>query len=580
MNIEVLRRELEEAGPSVVHKLYEWSDKKPDKTLLYYGEDDRSISYGEFNILTNRIAHSLAATGIVKGDRVAVYLNNPFITSMVMFASWKIGAVFCPINFSYRGRLLTHQLNDITSNVLISEQSLVPFLNDVAANFQGMKLVLRTPRRDERDYKADNVRFEVNKIFEKLDFDDLLKGRSENLDTEINYWDTASIIYTSGTTGPAKGVVHSHRWIANYTFTSRSVTHEDDINYNDLPMYHISGAFGSFARVVWTGSKIAMWNRFSPTSFWDRINKSGANSCALLDVMMPWLLNVPETAKDRDNSLSWVHMQPLPQYHNKIARRFGFDIVTVAYGSTETGNPIWGCIDELGDETGTPSHLYKGYPKQYIFEKFRQYGYPVLLGTSTFKKGFMGKAGVGEAVVLNEKDEILGPGERGELAFRSRLSFGLTAGYFEKHEATVEAFRNQWFHTGDICYMDEDGIYYFVDRMGDFMRVRGENVSTYQVEDAINCHPFVEVCAAFAIPAQDGEEDDIVLCATIKKGESIEENELRAWIQRETPKFMWPKYIRFVDAMPQTSTNKIEKYKLRSMILDELREGHIGGINN
>jgi len=571
MNIEILRRELESAGPSVVHKLHEWAQTIPDKSFFYYGEEDRFITYGEFNRITNNIANFLKAAGISKGHKVSVYLYNPLVTALAMFGIWKAGAVFCPINFNYKGRLLSYQINDTAPSILITEQSRVSLLNDVKTDLPALKVILRKPKRDEHDYKTDTTDTVLDKKFEQFDFDDQLKGDGPTFETDINYWDTACIIYTSGTTGAAKGVLLSHRWIAQYTFSSRCVTHLDDVSYSDLPMYHISGAFGGLARVVWTGSKIAIWDKFSPKDFWNRVRKTGASTTVLLDVMMPWLMNAEKKSSDRDNSLKWVHMQPLPQYHNKIARRFGFDIVTVAYGSTETGNPIWGCIDELGSEEGTPGGLYKGYSKAYMLNKFREYGYPVLSGTNEIKKGFMGRPFVSEAVILNENDEILAPGEYGQLAFRSKLAFGLTSGYYNKPDATVEVFKNQWFHTGDACCKDENDIYYFIDRMGNFIRVKGENISTYQIEDMINSHPSVEISAAFPIPAIEGEEDDIVVYVTPKQGECLSEDVLRTWIVSEMPKFMWPKYIRIMDALPQTSTNKIEKYKLKAMILSELK---------
>ena len=571
MDLELLRQALESAGPSVVHKMYEGSRKHPGKTLIYYGEDDRSVSYGDFNAATNAIAHCLQSLGIVKGDKISVYLFNPFVTSLVMMGIWKAGAVFSPINFSYRGRLLSYQIKDTAPKAIITEQARVPFLNEAISELPDLKVILRKPTRSEHDFNTDIANVPLDKKFDQIDFDDLLKGNNADLDTEINYWDTASIVYTSGTTGAAKGVVQSHRWIAQYIFPALIATHESDVKYNDLPMYHIAGAYAGLARTVWAGAQMALWDRFSPSDFWARINQSGASCAALMDVMMPWLMNAQETPKDRHNSLKWVHMQPLPQYHNKIARRFGFDIVTVGYGSTETGMPIWGSIDEFEGAEGTPQELYKGYSKTHIFNTFRDYGYPVFFGSEDLKKGIMGKPALFEPAILNDRDEMLGPGEYGQLAFRNKFAFGLTSGYFNKPEATVKAYKNLWFHTGDACYRDENDMYYFADRMGNFIRVRGENVSTYQIEDIINAHPCIEIAAAFPIPAQEGDEDDIVAYVTLKQEADLSEDELRQWLSAGMPKFMIPRHIRVVDALPQTSTNKIEKYKLKEMILNELK---------
>jgi carnitine-CoA ligase len=264
-------------------------------------------------------------------------------------------------------------------------------------------------------------------------------------------------------------------------------------------------------------------------------------------------------------------MQPLPQYHHQVAKRFGVDFITGGYGQTEAGNGFVGLIEELGEGEGTPAERYKGYSREEIKAMARKWGYPIVSGRQEIKKGFMGKSVVLEPAVLNERDEELGPGQYGQLAFRNKVPYSMLNGYYNKPDATLQAFRNLWFHTGDAVYKEEDGTYFFVDRMGGFIRTKGENVSSYQVEDFINSHPLIDVCAAFPIPAAEGDEDDIVLYAVLKPGEELTEDGLRKWIASEMPKFMWPKHIRFVTDLPRTPTNKVEKYKLKEAILTELK---------
>lgn len=570
MTLEELKKAFEEDGPSVVHKLYEWALNKADRKFFYYGEENTYLTYSEFNRITNQIGHCLQSLGIGKGDRVSLYLYHPLITALSMFGIWKVGAVFSPINFNYKGRLLSYQINDTAPKLLITEQSMIALLNDVKDDLSPLKVVLRKPAKDEHDFKAESANLTLDKKFELLDYEDLLKGDASNLDTEINYWDTANIIYTSGTTGPAKGVVQSHRWMSQYTFNGRMFTHEDDVTYNDLPMYHVGGAIANFVKLVWKGSGVAMWDKFSPRDFWRRIEAGGVTNAILLDVMVPWLMNVEEKPADRYNSLNRVHMQPLPQYHNKVAKRFGIDFISGGYGQTEAGNGFVAIFDELEEGEGTPGELYKGHSREYFRELCRKWGYPFLSGKEEMKKGMMGRSVILEPAVLNEHDEEVGPGQYGQLAFRNRLPFCMLDGYFNKPEATVKVFSNLWFHTGDACYKDESDLYYFVDRMGGFIRTKGENISSYQIEDIINSHPAIDVCGALPIPAADGEEDDIVVYVTLKEPGSLDEAALREWLVAEMPKFMWPKHIRFVDALPRTPTNKIEKYKLKQMILAEL----------
>jgi len=572
MYLEQLKSEFEKDGPSVVSKIYEWSRLKPGKKFLYYGEENSYLTYAEFNQITNRIGNSLRCMGVTKGDRISLLLFNPLVSALAMFGIWKIGAVFSPINFNYKGRLLSYQINDTAPKVLITEQSMLSLINDIKSDLNALKVVVRIPGREEHDFKADCAQISLDKKFEYCDYNELLKGDSSDLDTDINYWDTANIIYTSGTTGPAKGVVQSHRWMAQYTFNSRRITHEDDVIYNDLPMYHVAGAISNFTRTVWAGGNIAMWDKFSPKTFWNRIETGGATFANLLDVMIPWLMNAKELPQDRYNSLKIVHMQPLPKYHNQVAKRFGIDFITAGYGQTEAGNGFLSLFDELDEGEGTPPELYKGHSKDYLREYFRSMDYPVFSGKDDVPKGLMGRSVVIEPAVLNERDEILGPGQYGQLAFRSRIPYTMLDGYFNKPEATVKVSRNLWFHTGDACYKDENDIYYFVDRMGGFIRTRGENISSYQIEDIVNSHPLVQVCACLPIPAADGDEDDIVIYVNLESGAKLTEDGLREWLAAEMPKFMWPKHIRFVEAMPRTATNKIEKYKLKEMILEEIKK--------
>jgi len=567
VDLQELEADLRRDGEVIVHKLEQWAETRRDRTLFHYGEEDRLLSFGEFNALANAIAHSLSSLGIGKGDRISLFLMNPLVTALSMFGIWKLGAVYCPINFNYHGRLLSYQINDTQPKLLITEQCRVPALNEIQADIPDIPVVLHQPAEDEHDFEAQSAEVVLHATSMPSGFRDLLEGSVSNPGIAIDYMDTANIIYTSGTTGPAKGVVQPHRWIHNYIYYNLKFTHPDDVVHNDLPLYHVGGAFANVGRAAWGGCTVAVWDRFSPSEFWKRIETAGATSAILLDVMMPWLLIPQESPEDRRNSLKQVHMQPLPEYHHAFAKRFGIDVVSVGYGQTESGAGFVGLIDELGDQEGTPPELMKGYRKEDAWRIAAELGVPILPGDSKIKKGFMGRPSLLlEAAVLDENDRTLGPGQHGQLAFRPRLPHLLLGEYFNKPEATLEAFRNLWFHTGDGGYQDDDGSYYFVDRMGGFIRRKGENISSYQIEDIITGHPRVGVCAAFPIPAEEGEEDDIVVYV-VSRGE-LSEKALRAWIATEMPKFMRPQHIRFVDALPQTPTYKVEKYKLKRQFLE------------
>jgi crotonobetaine/carnitine-CoA ligase len=175
-----------------------------------------------------------------------------------------------------------------------------------------------------------------------------------------------------------------------------------------------------------------------------------------------------------------------------------------------------------------------------------------------------------EAAVLNEKGDEVGPGVHGQLKFKGRIPNLIFKEYFNKPEATADAIRDGWFHSGDIVYYDENGIYYFVDRIGGFIRVRGENLSSHTVEGLLSAHPAVNSSAVFPVQAAEGGEEDIAAFIVLNEGAELLEEDFRSWIKTELPKYMWPKHIRFVDTLPVTPSFKVEKYKLKARIMEEL----------
>jgi carnitine-CoA ligase len=296
-----------------------------------------------------------------------------------------------------------------------------------------------------------------------------------------------------------------------------------------------------------------------------------ATTAILLDVMIPWLMQAPPSAEDRHNTLNKVHMQPLPLHHLEVARRFGLDFITAGFGQTESGAPLSVLLEEMPEGEGTPADLYTGRSHEEVRDLAARFGVPFLPGAEATRKGLMGRpTPFVEATVLNEQDEECAPEEAGQLALRSRLPGLFLREYHGKPEATVAAFRNLWFHTGDAAVRGADGHFYFVDRMGDRMRVRGENLSSFQVEDLLNQHPGIQFCAVFAIPSRQGDEDDVVAYVVPSEGSQLTEEAVHVFAAETLPKHMRPKHVRVVEDIPRTLTNKIEKYKLKQMFAAEL----------
>ncbi|MBI5256196.1 MAG: AMP-binding protein [Burkholderiales bacterium] len=561
-------------GDLVLDQLDRCAREHPHKTYLHYGEDGVRLSFAEVKALTDRAAAGLVALGLPPGEPVSVLTRNSLFAALAMFAIWRAGGVFAPVNFNYRGPLLSYQLNDTAPFALITDASCAASLNEVAPALGLSRLIVHSPRPGEHDHAATEA---FDPRFTVTDWATLAQHTGPVPQIARTPFDVANIVYTSGTTGPSKGVVQPFRWMNHYSHPSRALTSADDILYCDLPLYHVGGAFALVTRALWQGNTVGLWDRFSPSRFWERIAECGASACILLDVMIPWLMSaeprLDSQGGDRANTLNKVHMQPLPANHHAVARRFGFDFVTCGFGQTESGSGFGTVIDEWGPEHGTPPALWRGMPKAEYLANARALDRHVVDGRQPTPKGLMGRPNpLLDVAVLDDDDNAVPAGTVGQLAFRPRFPGLLLREYFRKPEATLKVLRNCWFHTGDAVkeLADQPGVYAFVDRMGGFFRVRGENVSSYEVEVLIASHPAVRAAAAVPVPAAVGDEDDIAVFVELVEGATLTESELRAHASAVMPRYMQPRHIRFVAALPVTPTNKIEKYKLKAQLLAEL----------
>lgn len=577
MDVAELTALLQADGEIVAERLDHWAATAGDRVFFHYGEDDVTLTYAEFAARTDCIAGNLAAQGITKGDRVSVFCTNPLVSALLMFGIWKAGAVYCPVNFAYSGRLLSYQLNDTAPRLVVTDARLLSALNAVAAELTDPPTVVvhetAVGAHDHVDRRED-----VAGALRELDWS-ALTAPAQRPAVEVCFDDPANVVYTSGTTGPAKGVVQPYRWMAQYTYGLRAPLTSDDVIYNDLPMYHVGGAIANVARAAWVGCEVAVWDRFSPNAFWSRVESRGATTVILLDVMIPWLMKAPASDADRHNTLNKAYMQPLPLHHAEVARRFGFDFVAAGFGQTESGAPLGLLIEQTAQGDGTPDQLYRGLSHAEIGEVARRRGLPVLPGANVRRKGVMGLPGpFAQVAVLDEHDRECADEQAGQLALRPHLPGLVMSEYLGKPDATVNAWRNLWLHTGDVAVRGADGLFYFVDRLGDRMRVRGENLSSFQVEDLLNRHPKVRYCAVFAIRGAEGNEDDVVACVVPDEGAELGADEIHAYAAATMPKYMRPRIVRILDNLPRTATNKVEKYKLRELVLAELGStGALGG---
>jgi len=527
-----------------------------DRTFLYYDREGIELSFDDVNDAANSIARGLVELGIGHGDRVAVIMKQPVDTLLAMFGINKAGAIYAPINYEYKGSPLAYHICDLNPAVIMVEEEFLDDLNAVT---------------DELDREHDVIVSETgagagrpNSALEHVsNFRSLRRTEPVALDVDTTWDDSASIVYTSGTTGRPKGVVLPYRYIfANYTLMFSQLLNSDDLTHSPLPMYHVAAVYADITSALVSGSAVSLWDKFSPNDFWDRIDQYGATTATLISVMWSWLAKQPERNNDHHNTLSNLRIMPLPDDYQSISDRFGFDFLTCGFGQTESGLPLAGLIHTSADDRRKPAEYRRGKQPPEVVEDVEDLGIPVV--SEVPGERFMAEpaAQYMEAKVVDDKGEELPPEDVGQLVVRPKLPGIIMRRYFGKPEMTVEAFQDLWFHTGDAAYRDENGYYYFVDRIGDVIRRRGENISSIQIQEEVNALDMVEDGAVFPIWANEGGEDEIA--AAIERADAgVTETDIREKLDGRLPAFMIPDEIVFVDEIPTTETNKRRKNQLR-----------------
>ena len=347
--------------------------------------------------------------------------------------------------------------------------------------------------------------------------------------------DVISLIYTSGTTGRPKGVMQTHR---NYVLTGQAYPHWMGMNrgdrvYASLPLFHINSQAYSTMGAIGAEGALVLAPRFSASGFWPEVRRHQVNVFNYIGAMAVIFSKSEPSADDADNAVRVAYGVPaLPQaVREQIEQRFGLDCIS-GFGMSET---TYGLL-EPRDAPRRPGSM--GVP--------RHHPDPSVPRT--------------EARILDNHGNEVGPGEVGELVLKNAA---MMLGYFNDPERTAEALRDGWLHTGDSAWRDEDGLFYFVDRVKDIIRRRGENVSSLEVETTLNAHPSVRESAVIGVPSDLLDED---ICAIVvpQPGHPPDPDDLITWCAERLARFKVPRYIEFVTELPMTSTAKIEKHRLRS----------------
>jgi crotonobetaine/carnitine-CoA ligase len=485
---------------------------KPDDTFAVF-EDGGSWTFAELKAKTVAVAAGLHRLGVKQGDHVAMSLPNGRESLLTFFAINYLGAVYVPFNTAYKGKILEHVVDNSDAEIIVVHGQIVERLNEVAT--ARLKTAVTVGECDSKS-SLDLVAFTDLKGTE-ADLPELTKA--------IEPWDTQSIIYTSGTTGPSKGVLSSYlHMYTNPGPEAWPFVVEDDRFLINMPMFHIGG-MGLCNAMLARGGSIAMMENFATDTFWAFVARTECTVVFLLGAMATFLLKQEASDAERQHKVRIAFLVPLTGNHREVAERFKIDIYTI-FNMTEVSTPI---VSDPNPE----------------------------------KPGTCGKARDGVDVRLVDRNDCeVAIGEIGEMILRTDRPWAMNHGYYKNPEATAEAWRNGWFHTGDAFRQDADGYYYFVDRVKDAIRRRGENISSFEVEAEVIAHPDVREAAAVGVPSEFSEDDVLVAVAPIE-GKSIDPVELIQFLAERMPHFMVPRYLRIMDSLPKTPTEKVRKHVLR-----------------
>ncbi|MEM9605685.1 MAG: AMP-binding protein [Pseudomonadota bacterium] len=520
------------APPScnTVQALLEWrASQHPHRPFLrFVGDDaDASWTWAETRDAARHLAAALHAQGVGQGEHVAVMLPNGPAFVQSWLALGYLGAVMVAVNTEYIGSFLHRVLDHSETSTLIVDGTLVSAVAALDAPLDTLQRVLVFGEVDVAS--ADALTAPVlaaSACLAATDATDLQVAR-------VGPADTACIMYTSGTTGAAKGVLMPEAHVLRFGqgAIDQLGVHGGDTYYICLPLFHINALGMQLCTALIAGARAVIRSRFSASAWLSDIRAHGCTVTNMLGALADFVLATPPSDLDRDAGLRLITMAPsVPAIVEGLRTRFAVPEVCALYGMTEVNIPLYSA-------PGTP-----------------------------LKPGSSGRVysdAYDLAVVNPDTDVRCAAGEVGEIVVRPRQPFAFMQGYYRQAEQTVEAWRNLWFHTGDAAWMDADGDVFFVDRIKDCIRRRGENVSSAMVESEIIALPGVIECAAVAVPAGDGGGEDDILLVYVAEG-SVTAEDLWCACAGRLPRFAVPRWWRRVDALPKTPTNKVRKQILRN----------------
>jgi crotonobetaine/carnitine-CoA ligase len=507
------------------------ASETPDRDYLKFA-DNPWVSYGEVNARANRVANALIDRGVEPGESVSVMLPNCEEFLPVWYGILKAGAVMSSINTAYKGDFLSWTINLVEAKKLVISDLYLDRLDLIKGELPKLEhvIVMQTGAQEGPDPSL---------AWEPL-AELMAAGDGEPEGVTYSWTDDARIMFTSGTTGRSKGVIKQNA--ADY-FSARGLLEvvsatagksveslEEDTFFSCLPLFHSNAQVLSGYPALVAGGRVAYVERFSSSRFWQQVIDAEATVFNSIGAVSYFIWNIPPSELDRAHQVHTCFAAPAPKdIYNEFQERFGVKFIE-GYGLTETGMATY--MDP----------------------------------TRPAVPGSMGKANPGYEVTIVEPgtDRPLPPDTPGEIVVDMKIPNIVMRAYYGMPEKTAEDFRNLKLHTGDLGRMDAEGYFYFMDRVKDYIRRRGENVSSMEVERQASDHPNVKEVAAIGVKAGEGaSSEDEIMIVCIAEGDAPDPADYTHWMAERMPYFMVPRYIRFVDELPKTPTERVQKVKLR-----------------
>lgn len=495
--------------------LTESAHRHPDAEIQV---EDHTTTISQLEQKKAKIASGFRGLGLVTGDKVCLVMSASVESIELWFGLAHGGFVEVPLNPNSGTSMLRYCIEQSAASVVVGDKEHEDL---VRGCIQGLDQVRHLVVVDDaQPIKQQGV--------ECLSYTELLSHPVVKFPA-VDPMSTAVILYTSGTTGPPKGVKLSHRAninLAKHTTQLLEYAPNDRL-YSVFPLYHSNARYCSVMAAIEVGADLLMHRKFSASRFWDICRENNITAFNYQGAMMSILFKQPPRGDDAGNPVRLGFGAPCPpEIFAAFEDRFNIRLTEI-FGSTEvsivTDMPPW---DRKIGTAGKESTNY-------------------------------------EVTVVDEYEDAVPTGTTGEIVVRPKKAGWMFDGYHQMPEATATSWKNLWFHTGDRGYLDDEGFLTFVDRLKDTIRRKGENISSWEIERVISEHPAVAQVAAYGVPSELSEEE-VMIAVVPRNGHELQPADVLERCQGVLTSFSIPRYVRMVERLPMTPSQRVEKYRLRA----------------